>query len=184
MAAHEENIDFGDDTSCEGLNALKTALESEKEGADSYREYARKTTEPTGRKMFEVLARDEEDHAAILQEQVSRLGKGLSWCTYVPRESELQMLRPNLAQVEARKHSTEGMNDLDALRIAIAQEKTSIELYRLQAQALQDEQARDMYRNLAATEETHYDFLQAQLDYIEGTGFWFGIPEFSLEEQG
>lgn len=183
MVAHEENIDFGDDTSCEGLDALKTALEAEKEGARSYREYAQKTTDPTGRKMFEALARDEEDHAAILQEQASRLGDGLSWCAYTQKESELQVLRPTLAPVEARKRSTEGMNDLDALRIALAQEKAAIELYQQQAQTLQDKQARDMYRKLTAMEETHYDFLQAQLDHIEGTGFWFGIPEFSLEEQ-
>ncbi len=180
---NDEEISFGDDTSCEGLGALRKALEAEQEGRRLYLEYAEKTKDPTGRKMFAVLAADEEDHANIILQQIENLEKGLEWCAYSPEESELQKLRPSLKAVEARKRSTKGMNDLDALRVALAQEQAAIELYKQEAEALGDEQAKDMYRRLAAMEETHYDIIQAQIDYIEGTGYWFGIPEFNLEEQ-
>jgi len=180
---YTDEAGFGDSTSCEGLSALRQALEAEHEGKRLYTEYGRKTKDPTGRKMFEALARDEEEHAAILSRQIEHLQKGLSWCSYVPEESELQKLRPNLKTLEARKRSTEGMGDLDALRVALAQEQAAIELYAREAEALEDKQARDMYRKLAVMEEAHYDIIQAQIDYIDGTGYWFGIPEFNLEEQ-
>jgi rubrerythrin len=179
----QEEVDFGEDTSCEGLGALRKALEAEQEGTRLYLEYGGKTNDPTGKKMFAALAADEEDHAKILSEQIERLEKGLAWCAYSPEESALEKLRPNLKTVEARKRSTEGMNDLDALRMALAQEQAAIELYRRESETLEDEQAKEMYRRLAAMEESHYDLIQAQIDYIEGTGYWFGIPEFSLEEQ-
>ena len=178
-----EEVDFGNKTSCEGLGALRKALDAEQEGKRFYLEYGEKTKDPNGKKMFAALAADEEDHANILAQQIENLEKGLAWCPYSPDQSELEKLRPNLKAVEARKRSTEGMNDLDALRVALAQEQAAIELYRQEAESLGDEQARAMYRRLAAMEESHYDIIQAQIDYIEGTGYWFGIPEFNLEEQ-
>lgn len=182
MAGQEEDFEPVSESSCEGLEAVKNALEAEKEGMRAYLSLARMTEDPTGKNMFISLAQDEEDHARILEEQASLLEGGLGWCSYSARGSEVEKLRPNLKQVEARKRSTEGMNELDALRIALDQEKTAIELYKRQAETLADEKAREMYRKLAAMEEAHYDVLQAQIDHIEGTGFWFGIPEFSLEE--
>lgn len=183
MTLQDDSFKSPEDTTCEGLAALKDALRTEKEGIRSYLDMAGITSDPTGKNMFAALARDEEDHAQILQEQITRLEEGLDWCTYDQRESEIQKLIPNLQAVEARKRSTEGMNELDALRVALDQEKTAIELYNREAQNLKDEKAREMYRRLAAMEEAHYDILQAQIDYIEGTGYWFGVPEFSLEKQ-
>lgn len=179
----QEEVNFGEDTSCEGLGALREALEAEQEGRRLYLEYGEKTKDPTGTKMFTALAADEEDHARIIAQQIERLEKGLAWCSYSPGKSALEKLRPSLKSVEARKRSTAGMNDLDALRVALAQEQAAIELYRRESETLEDEQASEMYRRLAAMEESHYDLIQAQIDYIEGTGYWFGIPEFNLEEQ-
>jgi rubrerythrin len=182
MTSNSEDIDFGSETSCEGLDALKAALEAEKDGVKTYLELARKTGDPTGKNMFIALAQDEEDHARVLAEQIRRLEENLEWCEYRDHGSEIEKLRPNLEPVEARKKSTEGMNELDALRVALAQEKEAIDLYKRQAEELEDKRAREMYARLAEMEESHYDLIQAQVDHIEGTGYWFGIPEFSLEK--
>jgi len=181
----EKESDFRpvEETSCEGLQALRQALDAEKEGMRAYMRLARKTSDTTGKNMFIALAQDEENHARVLQEQERQLENGLEWCGYEEKPSEILKLMPNLKPVEARKHSTSGMDQLDALRVALAQEQTAIELYRRQAETLSDGNAREMYRRLREMEESHYDLIQAQIDYIEGTGFWFGIPEFSLEEQ-
>ena len=178
----EEDFESVRDTTCEGLDALRTALKAEQEGVRTYLEYADKTGDPTGKKMFLILAEDEKDHAEILERQISRLERGQVWCDYEEHESLLLKLLPNLAPVEARKRSTDGANELDALRVALAQEQAAIELYRREAESLGDEKAQVMYRKLVAMEEAHYDIIQAQIDHVEGTGFWFGIPEFSLEK--
>jgi hypothetical protein len=40
-----------------------------------------------------------------------------------------------------------------------------------------------MFGRLAEMEEAHQALLQAELDSIHGDGFWFGLPEFTLESQ-
>jgi hypothetical protein len=31
-------------------------------------------------------------------------------------------------------------------------------------------------------EEEHFALIQTQIDYIEGTGYWLGIREFTLDD--
>ena len=45
----------------------------------------------------------------------------------------------------------------------------------------EDENFQVLFKRLYEMEQNHYDFTFAQLDYIKGTGFWFDIPEFSME---
>ncbi len=46
-----------------------------------------------------------------------------------------------------------------------------------------DAGARKTFRKLMEMEEAHYEIIQAELDSITKTGFWFQIPEFNLEEE-
>jgi hypothetical protein len=32
-------------------------------------------------------------------------------------------------------------------------------------------------------EAAHYALIQAEIDSIQQTGFWFGLPEFTLESE-
>lgn len=35
--------------------------------------------------------------------------------------------------------------------------------------------------NLAEWEDSHYDLIMAQIDYIKNTGVWLGMPEFRMD---
>lgn len=39
-----------------------------------------------------------------------------------------------------------------------------------------------MFSYLLKMEEEHFALIQAQIDYIEGTGYWLGIREFTLDD--
>jgi len=76
-----------------------------------------------------------------------------------------------------------GIDQVQALQAALDQERHSIELYRSQLATATDPSARKTFRNLMEMEEAHFDIIQAELDNITETGFWFQVPEFNLEEE-
>jgi len=180
MSKRYKDFKVTDTSLPEGLEALRRAVEVEKEEMGLYMEYARKTSDPTGKNIFISLARDEEGQIKILEEQIALLEKRLPWKRYEQRSSEIQDYMSHMMPVEKREKSTSGKDQLGMLRAALAREREAIDFFRTQARELGDENAKDMYRKLAAMDEAHYDMIQAQIDAIEGTGFWFGIPEFSL----
>jgi rubrerythrin len=67
----------GDDyyPSPDELDALRDAIETEKESMEFYRESAGATTDPAGRTMFVSLAAQEEGHLALLERQAEWLDR-------------------------------------------------------------------------------------------------------------
>ena len=60
-------------------------------------------------------------------------------------------------------------------------EKKSIDYYEQAVRETNDEQARIIFNNIMEQEEYHYNLLQAELDSIMGTGFWFDTAEFRMD---
>ncbi|MEO0206152.1 MAG: ferritin family protein, partial [candidate division WOR-3 bacterium] len=60
-------------------------------------------------------------------------------------------------------------------------EKRSIEFYNENKKHLNDPEAVKIFDRIIEMEESHYDLIQAEIDHIEQTGFWFGIREFTME---
>jgi rubrerythrin len=56
-----------------------------------------------------------------------------------------------------------------------------MEFYETHYQIVDDESLKELLKKLYETEKAHYELIMAQIDYIKGTGFWFDIPEFSME---
>ena len=54
-------------------------------------------------------------------------------------------------------------------------------MHREQASVVSDSKAKALFSRLAEWEDAHFDIIQAELDSIQGTGFWFGIPEFQMD---
>lgn len=38
-----------------------------------------------------------------------------------------------------------------------------------------------MFLRLAEWEDSHFELIQAELDYVKNTGFWFGVHEFKMD---
>jgi rubrerythrin len=164
----------------EVVKALETAIAAERQGMAQYLEFARKTADPTGKNMFIVLARDEMEHMSAFLDQLNAATTTGMLLEVKLQESEIERLRPKLRQFPTEK-SSKGTNELGALRTALDQEKDAIGFYTEQERKTQDPHAKKMYRELIDVENSHYDLLQAQIDYITKTGYWFDIPEFRLE---
>jgi rubrerythrin len=70
---------------------------------------------------------------------------------------------------------------LSALQVALNLEKRAIDFYGEQEKKSKDEIAQKMWKRLREIEESHYQLIQAEIDTLTKTGFWFDFREFSLE---
>ncbi len=164
------------------IRSLEFAIEVEKAGLRNYLEFARNTGDITGKNMFITLARDELEHMVILENQLENLRDRKGWQRVNIKRSEVEKLVPALDSIQKRKGAS-GLQQVDALEVALDQEKRSIEFYEEQMKNVGTEEARKMFEKLVEMEKAHYKLISSQLDYIKQTGFWFDIPEFSLETE-
>jgi len=141
---------------------LGTALELERKGFRFYIEAEKKTENQTGKKMFSQLAKEEEEHI----ERLKKMFKDL-----YPQRSDKDI---PLFDVEVSEYTGE----VEALKIAAKMEKKSIEFYTDWAKG----NLESLFSELIEIEKEHLELLQAELDYVQRTGFWFDYFESSLED--
>lgn len=157
------------------------AIENEKSAIFTYLEIARKTKDTSGKNMFITLAGEEVKHLVSLMEVKELFNKKVHIKTLEVPKSEIEKLLPDIKAREKKKHGKSELNELDALEIALEHEKKSMEFYETNYQTVDDESLKDLLKKFYETEKAHYELIMAQIDYIKGTGFWFDIPEFSME---
>ncbi|UCF79203.1 MAG: ferritin family protein [Candidatus Eiseniibacteriota bacterium] len=165
----------------ESLKSLRTAIEIEDNGLMTFLKFARETQVATGKNMFIRLAMDEHVHRKILDKQLSRLMEGEKWeAVEVPR-SEIERIAPAIREKQQKTKGESGLAELDALKTALDLERKAAKFFREQAELVSEPEAKNMFLRLADWEDSHFDLIQAELDHINQTGFWMGIPEFKMD---
>lgn len=160
---------------------LALAIEAEKESLRQYLNFAWQTKDTSGKNMFIRLALDEYHHWQVLEENVCALQKLREWANFTPFYSGLEQLVPKLSDKSIRIKGSDGQNELSALQTALELENSARNFYLQQAATVQSHSAQNLFRRLAEIEQTHIEIIQAEIDSILKTGFWFGLPEFSME---
>ena len=141
---------------------LGTALNLERKGFIFYTEAEKKTENKTGKKMFAQLAGEEEEHI----EDIKTMFKNL-----YPQKSDIDI---PVFDGDVSEYSGE----VEALKIGIEMEKKSIEFYTEWAKG----NLGTLFNKLIEIEKSHLELLEAELDYVKKTGFWFDYFESSLED--
>ena len=167
--------------SSESITALKTAIEVEDNGLLTFLKFARQTKDTTGKNMFIRLAMDELEHRQILERQLNKLLEGGKWENVEVPKSEIEKISPTIREKQQRIKGESGLAEMDALNTALDLEKKAAAFFREKAELIDEPEAKSLFIRLAEWEDAHYDMIQAELDSIQGTGFWFGIPEFQMD---
>jgi rubrerythrin len=162
--------------------ALATGIEAEKASLRQYLGWAWRTRDPAGRAMFIRLAIDEFEHMSMLERQRVGLEQTGEWQPVEPARTMLEQLVPRLSDNSLRIRGTAGQNDRSALESALELEVRARDFYAEQARS-GAEAGRPVFGRLAEMEQAHVELVQAELDSITGSGFWFGLQEFSLETE-
>lgn len=163
------------------ISLIKTAIEAEKETLRVYIKSAIKVSNVSGKNMFLKLALDEMGHREFLEKELDR---ELSTCPFTVSEIDKKEIPKIIPDVEKELDKTRhlGQDDLIILMLAQQVEKSGMDYYKRCLEDFQDPEAKEIFSKLLTMEEEHYNLIQTQIDYIEGTGYWLGIREFTLDD--
>jgi rubrerythrin len=163
--------------------ALRTSLEYEAKVKALYDDAVRKSDDPVAKKVFGVLAKEEQWHLDYLHERLEELrstGKvsagGLP--TVIPsRHSIREGIETLKKKVEVRDRPRG--RELDLFRAALAVEVETSGFYKRMVEELGPE-GKEFFSRFVEIEEGHLAIVQAEIDAATGMGYWFDVREFDL----
>jgi rubrerythrin len=155
-------------TEREDIKAVHVAMEAEKNAYQTYSKAAKKTKNPKGRDMFQKLSEFEMNHYQRLKELLKSLQEKGEWILY----GGTSFKKGTTPLKVERAKDQEQLTDMDALRMAIREEKKAQAYYRSMAELTKDPRGRDMYKRLAGEEALHEKILNDQYYSLHNTGVW------------
>jgi len=152
----------------EEIKVVRVAMEAEKDAYQAYSKAAKMTKNPRGKDMFQQLSEFEMNHYQKLKGLLKSLEEKGEWILY-----EGTSLKNKKIPLKTEKpKGQEQLTDLDALRIAVREEKKAQAYYRLMAELTKDPRGKDMYKRLASEEALHEKLLNDQYYSLHNTGVW------------
>jgi rubrerythrin len=163
--------------------AIKTAIDYETKIRDIYRDAANKVTDPSGKKFFKMMGDDEQYHVEYLMERLKlweKTGKlyAENLKTTIP---SIEIIRKETAKVKAYMSKKDLRGEKEMLSMALKAEVETSNFYKRMVNELPDH-GQKMFARFLEIEESHIAVVQAELDYITHTGYWFDFKEFDMEE--
>jgi len=164
-------------------NIFSLAIELEKEGLITYLRFGYQIENIAAKNLFIRLAMDEFEHMKILEEELAHFKKEVKLKRIKLPKTEIEKATANLKPILPKEKKEADINELNALQVALNLEKRAIDFYSEQEKKSKDEIAQRIWKRLREIEESHYQLIQAEIDSLTKTGFWFDFREFSLETE-
>jgi rubrerythrin len=152
----------------EELRAIETAMQAEREASRFYARVSKQTKDPRGRDMLEQLSEFETNHYNKLKELAKSLEDKGEWVLY----SGTSLKKKAFSKKAESLKGQDQISEMDALKLAIREEKKAGAYYRSMAELTTDPRGKDMYRRLAGEEELHEKLLNDQYYSLHNTGIW------------
>jgi rubrerythrin len=162
--------------------AILTAIEYETRVRDHYLTSADRIRNKAGRRIFELLANEEQGHIDYLLACLGKWRRDGSVGTFslLPATPSAAELRKALVPVEGQKPSEVLDDERQVLDVALNLERETSDYYRRLVGRLQGT-AQQMFARFLEIEEGHVAIVQAEIDYLSDNGFWFDFSEFNQE---
>ena len=161
--------------------AIQTAIEFENEVRDVYQAAAQEAVDPVGKRLFTVLADEEQGHVDYLQNRLEEWRK-----TGKVNPAALETAVPAHEVIAEAAHSvSESMSEVDhavelkMLGRALEAERKTSSFYRKMVAELPTE-GQKLFQRFVEIEEGHVAIVQAEMDAVTGNGAWFDVLEIKL----
>ena len=156
-------------------DAIKTAIQMEKDGYSFYEKAAAQTSSDMGKTIFKSLAADELLHLEIFKKLFNeKVGKD-EWYNLVNTSSkytDIPIFPKDLKKIEGANPDT---NEIDALRIAMDSEQKAIDYYSKIIETIKDDEVKKIIDEIINQEKSHYNILEGEFHHITSTGYWFEL---------
>ena len=160
--------------------AMKTAIEMEKSGHRFFTEAANSVRHQVGKKLFSRLAAEEVTHLKTFEKIFSEVSGGTDWRDAI-KSVEPSKRMPYFDQARKEFKAGDLTVELDYLRKALDLERNAMQFFEKAITEAENPEAREIFKRILEEERQHYDLIQAEIDSINGTGFWFDVHEFQMD---
>ncbi len=162
--------------------AIQKAIEYETKIRDLYRQAESGTRDPKGKKLFKALGDDEQYHLDYLLDALKAWREAgiLSFSeltTVVPSADEIYS---SIDKIESHLGGDDLRDEKQMLGKALHAEIETSNFYKSMRDAFPLE-GQDFFAEFLKIENRHIDAVQAELDYLSKTGYWFDFKEFDME---
>jgi rubrerythrin len=162
--------------------AIKTAIQYEKRVVQVYEEAARSSQDEVGRKIFSAFIKEEEQHVVYLVERLNEwkaTGRvtPASLGTVIPSRERIE---EGIRTLESRVKRTAPEAEMRLLKRALDIEVETSGFYARVVKELPPE-ARPLFERFLEIEHGHQAIVQAEINAVAGNGYWFDVPEITME---
>jgi rubrerythrin len=163
--------------------AIQTAIDYETKIRDIYQDAGQSVHDPEGKKFFKMMGDDEQYHIDYLMERLSlwRESGKLSAKKLISNVPSKKIIRKESDKIRAHMST----KDLSSIKVTLSRalqaEVETSNFYKKLVNEMSDE-SQEMFAQFLEIEENHIAAVQAELDYITHTGYWFDFKEFDMEE--
>ena len=153
-------------------DALRIALQTEKNGVNFYQALAKAATDPRGRDAFLEMAAEEEKHLRELESEWEALVKRNKRVLKAPvflhfDYNELNRLFPS--PEELRKRGVERLSLEEALHLALSMEQGAHSFFKRYAEKFNDTRGKAIFQKFAEEELEHCDLIQKDCERLLGS---------------
>lgn len=143
--------------------ALKLAIQAEKDSMDFYRRAATVTNNERARKVFDLLANEEAGHLKSFFDHYkgTEFGDLKSFLATPPNSK-------NAVYLELEKAISADTPEQKALEIALVEEKACIDQYTLFARDMVDPLVKGIFTSVVKETEKHYALIESEYAHIMG----------------
>lgn len=140
------------------IEALKTALLLERRGKAFYTQAARQTESKSAKKIFEMMAEEEDEHINFLTKQFKNYSANREFLKSEPAPEEDATVIEILSENIKKEISAAGF-EAAAISAAIDFENRAIEVYSRRAEEATEQREKEAYQMLADWEKGHHHLL-------------------------
>jgi rubrerythrin len=165
--------------------AIRSAIELENKVHKSYAEAEKRAKDPVGQRVFHVLAEEEQGHIAYLESRLAEWKKSghvtaAILKSTIPERSRIKDAASKVSrQVKAKEDTS---TEVQLLQKALGAEQETSAFYRRMVSEL-DPEGQGLFSRFIEIEEGHVAIVQAEIQSLTGSGFWFDMQEFQLEAE-
>jgi rubrerythrin len=138
---------------------LKTAILLELRGKAFYTTAARESRSEAVRKIFAMMAEEEDEHIKFLSAQFAEFEKSGKFAKNEAEKPPDEKVAVAILSEQVKKEISAAGFEAAAISAAIDFENRAVEIYRGRADEATDPNEREMYEMLAAWEQTHFRLL-------------------------
>jgi len=162
--------------------AILTAIEYETRVRDHYLASVDRIRNKAGRRVFELLAGEEQGHIDYLLACLGRWRRDgvigtISLTSALPPAEDMARA---IASLEGQQPSQVLDDERQVLSVALGLEQETSDYYRRLVARLEGEQ-REFFARFLEIEDGHVAIVQAEIDYLSNNGCWFEFSEFNQE---